>query len=87
MLPWEPDTQLHDAVQLQLESEPDLDAREIAVTVRQGVVTLVGFVDTDRHKHAAEMAAKRVHGVFSVINEILVNDRNDWVSGSRREVG
>ena len=80
MLPWEPDTQLHHLVQLRLESESDVDARHIAVTVREGIVTLVGFVDTLGQKCAAEVAAKRVHGVCAVINDILVKGADDWAS-------
>ena len=39
---------------------PDLDATDVAVAVKDGVVTLTGFVHSYGQKRQAEKAAKRV---------------------------
>ena len=57
---WQIDTQLHDAVQRQLEWDPEIDASRIAVVASEGVVTLTGFVHTYAAKLAAERSVKRV---------------------------
>src|SRR5262245_45970423 len=49
-----------------------VDEREIAVVVRDGVVTLRGTVGTFAQKHAAKSAARRVAGVVDVDNELDV---------------
>ena len=69
---WKTDAQLHDAVQYQLEWEPEINAREIGVAASDGVVTLTGFVKTYAEKLAAERAAKRVYGVQAVANDLHV---------------
>lgn len=51
---------------------PDLDASDIAVSVKDGVVTLAGFVKSYTGKYEAEAAAKRVAGVKGVANDIEV---------------
>jgi len=45
---------------------------DIAATVKDGVVTLSGFVHSYWEKDAAEKAAKRVYGVKAVANDIEV---------------
>jgi len=52
--------------------DPDLDATDIAVAVKNGVVTLSGFVRSYGQKYEAEKAAKRVRGVLGVANDIEV---------------
>jgi osmotically-inducible protein OsmY len=77
---WEPDTQLHDAVQRQLDWEPDISTHGIAVTAQEGIVTLTGFVHTYAEKVAAEKAVKSVRGVRGVANDIEVkpiDERSD----------
>lgn len=56
----------------ELEYEPSVNAAEIGVAVTDGVVTLSGRVGTYTEKLAAEQAAKRVHGVKAVADEIEV---------------
>ena len=41
-----------------------LDATDIAVSVKNGVVTLTGFVHSYIDKYEAEAAVKRVAGVY-----------------------
>jgi osmotically-inducible protein OsmY len=56
-----------------------VDAREVAVDVRDGVVTLRGTVGSFGEKRAAADAARRIAGVVDVDNELEVRilDRHD----------
>ena len=77
---WQTNAQLHDAVQHQLDWEPEIDRRGIAITAADGVITLTGFVHSYAVKLAAERTVKRVRGVRAVANDIQVtpgNERND----------
>jgi osmotically-inducible protein OsmY len=56
----------------QLEWDPAVDASAVGVAARDGAVTLTGFVNSYAEKLAAERAAKRVHGVRAVANDIEV---------------
>src|SRR5882672_10067838 len=64
------------AIQKDVLAELGWDARvapnEIGVSVKQGVVTLSGHVDSYTKKWAAEEAALRVRGVKAVANEVDV---------------
>ena len=59
-------------VKEELQWDPDLDATDIAISVKDGVVTLTGFVKSYTDKYQAEAAAKRVAGVVGVANDIEV---------------
>ncbi len=59
-------------VKVALMREAGLDAAPINITVRNGVVTLGGFVEKEPQRQAAEKAAAHVTGVDSVINQIQV---------------
>jgi osmotically-inducible protein OsmY len=56
----------------ELEWEPSVNAADIGVIVKDGVVTLTGYVDSHAEKWAAEKAAKRLSAVKVVANEIEV---------------
>ncbi len=56
----------------ELEFEPKVDAAEIGVTARDGIITLTGHVGTYAEKDAAEKAARRVKGVRAIAQEIDV---------------
>ncbi len=56
----------------ELDYEPSVDACQIGVTAREGIVTLTGHVTSYAEKRAAEDVAKRVHGVKAIANEIEV---------------
>jgi osmotically-inducible protein OsmY len=56
----------------ELQWDPDLDASDIALSVKNGVVTLAGFVKSYSDKYGAEAAAKRVAGVKAVANDLEV---------------
>ncbi|MEO8772268.1 MAG: BON domain-containing protein [Ferruginibacter sp.] len=59
-------------VQDAIKWEPLLNAAEIGVTVKDGVVTLTGIVDSYTKKSEAEDAAKNVAGVKAVVEKIEV---------------
>jgi osmotically-inducible protein OsmY len=71
----ETDIRVRDAVMRQLEWDPEVDASAVGVAAKHGTVTLSGFIDTYSGKLAAERAAKRVHGVRAVANDIEVRLR------------
>src|SRR3979411_330488 len=60
-------------VLFELKWDPKIgSSSDIAVGVKDGVVTLSGFVKSYWDKDAAEKAAKRVYGVRGVANDIEV---------------
>jgi osmotically-inducible protein OsmY len=65
-----------DQIQLDVLDELKWDARvqpnEIGVAVKDGIVTLLGWVDSYTKRWAAEEAAHRVRGVKAVVNDIAV---------------
>jgi osmotically-inducible protein OsmY len=69
------DVRVRDAVMRQLDWDPEADASGVGVAAKGGTVTLTGFIDTYAGKLAAERAAKRVHGVRAVANDIEVRLR------------
>ena len=71
----EADVRVRDAVMRQLDWDPEVDASAIGVAAKNGTVTLTGFIDSYSGKLAAERAAKRVHGVRAVANDVEVRLR------------
>ena len=59
-------------VEEELRLNPDLDATDIAVAVKSGVVSLSGFVRSYSQRWEAERTVKRVNGVTGVANDIEV---------------
>lgn len=66
------DSEIQQDVLRELQWEPSVEAGHVGVAVHNGVVTLSGHVSSYAEKYAAENAAKRVHGVRAVANEIEV---------------
>jgi osmotically-inducible protein OsmY len=70
-------TRTDEQIQRDVLEELNWDARvqpnEIGVAVKDGIVTLIGWVDSYTKKWAAEDAAKRVRGVKAVANDIEVH--------------
>jgi osmotically-inducible protein OsmY len=64
------DADIQRDVQAELKWEPRVQATEIGVAVKDGVVTLTGWVDSYSKRWAAEEAAHRVRGVKAVANDI-----------------
>lgn len=66
------DAELRQDVLDELDWDPRFDARDIAVTVKDGVVTLTGKVTTFAEKSAAEEATQDVRGVRAIANDIEI---------------
>ena len=70
---------LQKEVQDAIKYEPLLQAAEIGVVVRDGVVTLTGTVDSFLKKVEAETAAKNVAGVKAVAENIKIHFESSFV--------
>jgi osmotically-inducible protein OsmY len=66
------DEQIQREVLAELKWDARLQPNEIGVIVKDGVVTLTGWVDSYLKKWAAERAAERVRGVIAIANDIEV---------------
>jgi len=66
------DSELQRDVLDELKWEPSINAAHIGVSVKDGIVTLSGHVDSYWERFMAERAAKRVRGVKAIANEIEV---------------
>lgn len=71
-------SELQTDVQNAIKREPLLDAAEIGVTVKDGVVSLTGVVDSYAKKLEAENATKKVIGVRALVEKIEVKFHNSW---------
>ncbi len=67
------DAKIRRNVELELQWEPSVDDKKIAVIVNDGVVTLTGEVPHYWGRWNAEDAAKRVKGVRAIANELEVS--------------
>src|SRR5258705_1509426 len=66
------DSDIKRDVEFELKWDPDIDSTDIGVAVKNGVVTLTGFVRSYSQKYEAERDAKRVAGVVGLANDIEV---------------
>lgn len=66
------DNQIQQDVMDQLKWEPYLNAAQIGVAVKNGIVTLSGQVDTYSKKLIAENAAKKISGVKAIAEDIQI---------------
>jgi len=66
------DSDIQKDVVAELKYDPSLRDDDIAVAVRDGVVTLAGFTDSYTEKWTAEGVASRVKGVKAIANDIEV---------------
>lgn len=66
------DAQIQKDVMDQLKWEPFVNASEIGVAVKNGIVTLSGLVDAYSKKLAAENAAKKIAGVKAIAEDIQI---------------
>jgi osmotically-inducible protein OsmY len=74
------DQELQQDVLAELKWDAQVQPNEIGVSVKDGVVTLTGWVDSYLKKWSAEEAAHRVSGVKAVANDIevkLATERTD----------
>lgn len=70
--------ELQTDVQNAIKWEPLLNAAEIGVTAKDGVVSLTGTVDSYAKKMEAENAAKKVIGVKGLVEKIEVHISDDF---------
>jgi len=70
--------ELQTDVQNAIKWEPLLNAAEIGVTAKDGVVTLTGVVNSYAKKLEAENAAKKVIGVKALVEKIEVKFPGSW---------
>jgi osmotically-inducible protein OsmY len=66
------DAQLKTDVTDELQWDPSVNATHVGVTVKDGVVTLTGHLETYVEKFAAERAVERVEGVKAIAIELDV---------------
>src|ERR1700680_44111 len=66
------DSAIREDVIYEFKWDPKITSNDIAVAVKDGVVTLSGFVSSYMEKDAAEKAVKRVYGVRAVANDLQV---------------
>jgi osmotically-inducible protein OsmY len=66
------DAQIQQEVLQELKWDPRVQPNEVGVSVKDGIVTLTGWVDSYTKRWAAEEAAHRVRGVKAVANDIDV---------------
>ena len=66
------DEAIREDVLLEFKWDPKIKSNDIAVAVKDGVVTLSGFVSSFWELDAAEKAVKRVYGVRAVANDLEV---------------
>jgi osmotically-inducible protein OsmY len=67
------DDTITDQVMVKLASDADLGGIKFEITVHQGAVTLKGKVRNDKQKAKAEKVVKKVKGVTSVVNELVIS--------------
>ena len=67
-----PDDRIFDQVRMRLATDPDVKGGALDVTVKDGVVTIKGRVDTEKGRERATKLAKKVKGVKDVDNELVV---------------
>lgn len=86
------DKQLKDDILAELRWEPSINAEQIGVEIKDGVVTLAGHVNSFVEKWAAEEAVQRVSGVRALAVEVDVrlpglSQRNDGeIAGSAENI-
>lgn len=66
------DLQIQKDVMEQLKWEPFLNASEIGVAVKNGIVTLSGQVDAYSKKMTAENAVKKIVGVKAIAEDMQI---------------
>ncbi len=66
------DLQLRQDVLSELAWDPAVRTRDVGVAVRNGVVTLLGHIESYAEKHAIERAVQRIRGVKALVVEMDV---------------
>lgn len=66
------DLELRSDILSELQWDPSIRDEDIAIAVKDGVVTLAGTVDSYAQRHAAERAIERVKGARAIANDLTV---------------
>lgn len=69
------DDRIYNQVRIKLAESPDVNGGGIEVTVQDGAVTLRGKVMKQRQKDKATKVARKVRGVKTVDNQLVVETR------------
>lgn len=68
------DSEIACAVRKQLEHDPELPDERISTTVSDGIVTLLGTVDSNHQRERAEQTVRSLDQVYTVVNQLRVVD-------------
>jgi osmotically-inducible protein OsmY len=68
-----PDGELIDQVRVHLANDPDVGGVKIDVDAHDGVVTIAGKCKTEKQRIKAEKIVKKVKGVVSVNNQLVIS--------------
>jgi len=68
-----PDGELIDQVRVHLANDPDVGGVKIDVDAHDGAVTLTGKVKSEKQRAKAEKITKKVKGVSSVNNQLVIS--------------
>lgn len=66
------DNELRTDVLSELQWDPSIRNEDIAIAVKEGVVTLAGTVDSYAQRYAATRAVERVKGTKAIVNDLIV---------------
>jgi osmotically-inducible protein OsmY len=66
------DRTIEEAVMLELDWDPEVNAGHVAVSAKDGAVVLTGYTPSYAERRAAVRAAERVYGVRAVADELAV---------------
>ena len=66
------DDQLFDQVNRRLVTDPQLGARPLQISVKDGKVTVTGFVENEKLQKRVEKVVKKVKGVREVDNRVQI---------------
>ena len=83
-----PDERIKEEICERLTRHPEIDASDIEIEARQGVITLTGSVDHRSLKHLVEDLVENVSGVKDIENRIAVKSQSQLAqSGSSGRAG
>ncbi|MEZ5364599.1 MAG: BON domain-containing protein [Bryobacterales bacterium] len=66
------DDSIYDQVNRQLITDRDLGAHPLTVHVEQGIVTVTGFVESEKARKKVDKLVRKVKGVKDVVNRTQV---------------
>ena len=66
------DDLLYDRVNQALITDRELGSRQLAVKVTDGVVSVTGFVETEKQKKKVDKVVRKVKGVKDVRNQVTI---------------